>query len=118
VVKIEIKSGFPPLAELTQLYTEYDDKGTWQGFVEINETMGQEIDPETEKPYGGLTREELEALAEFCWSNCRNWGTEELVEYYFLIDNNGLQKKVDLGSRDYAAFMELVAQKEQSKVSP
>lgn len=103
-MKIEIKRGFPPFVELTPLYTEYKDANTWNGFVEINEKMGQEIDPETDKPYGGLTRNELEALADFILLNCLGWGKKELSDNYWLVGD----KKIDIGSRQFSHFLEMI----------
>lgn len=101
---IKTVMGFPAYDELTPIYTEYDDQNTWQGFVEVNEKMGQEIDPDTKKPYGGLMKDELEALADFILVNCLSWGKKELVDNYWLIGN----KKVDIGSRQFTHLLEMI----------
>jgi hypothetical protein len=102
-IKVELKEGYLPT---DQIYTVFlGDEETWKSLVEDNLSCREEKDINGDD-YRVLNEEELLALADFVWNNCKDrFKGREVVDYHF--DVNG--KNVGFGSRGWWAFLMRVA---------
>ncbi|WP_456327906.1 hypothetical protein [Archaeoglobus sp.] len=89
------------------VWTSFDN-GTWDDFLRVQLEAQKRC-----KEF--LTREELEALAEYCWKHCRHWtGMDYMNEWVFLINN---RKVVGFSFRGWGGFMSRVEHKMTGKVA-
>jgi len=97
------------------VFTGYDN-GTWEDFLRVQLEQKNKILKDTsekERKVWGfedfLTEEELKALAEYCWKNCRNWTGMSHMNYWVFLINN--KKVVSFGFRGWGNFMSRVRHK-------
>ena len=97
------------------VWTSFDN-GTWEDFLRVQfenkKKILSKMSEEERKKWGFeefLTKEELEALAEYCWKHCRHWtGMDYMNDWVFLIND---RKVVGFSFRGWGGFMSRVRHK-------
>jgi len=101
-VNVELKRGYLPMSALTTIFIS--DEETWADFIHVNTVSEKEHDING-KPFKTLNEKELNALADYCWTNCQK--VDSIWDYHFEVG----QHKVAFGSRTWYNFMECVNEK-------